>query len=449
MTDGGSPVRLTRREALKRLGLLSGAVFLAASSGEALATPGRALAAAPARVSGEPVSLDLLSWFWYEPGRQTAWRDMIQKFHSEQSDVRINEAGAPFEDFNNRLVVQATAGSIEADLVTLTPELAPRLIKGGLLEPIEDVAQGLGILDKIRPGVKDWLSQDGHLYGFDTVTAAFGLGYISTLYEAAGITRPPTTIDEFVDAATRLTRRPDQFGFWISHRVADAPDWWFRFQLFVVPWDGKWAEGKTPLVTSEPVTNAVKLLKTLYDVAIPQGTDVTTYSKLLAAAKVAQTLDVSPVGNVLKANSPETFALFRSAPVPWPSQKSLARVHPISVVASSGKKDAAKAFLAWLYKPENYAELTIKCLDLIPMYPLDDVPAFKEYQASQEWAQGYVAMTNTYFSPTDNLGEFIGVSNEFGQIVVKAVEPVLTENKRVEDQMAIAQKQLEALAERI
>jgi ABC-type glycerol-3-phosphate transport system substrate-binding protein len=90
----------------------------------------------------------------------------------------------------------------------------------------------------------------------------------------------------------------------------------------------------------------------------------------------------------------------------------------------------------------------MRCLDLIPMYPID-LQVFKDYQAQQAWAQGYIAMQNNYISPTDNLGDFVGVSNEFGQIVVKHIEAVLTANRRPEDEMAAAQKELDALANRI
>jgi ABC-type glycerol-3-phosphate transport system substrate-binding protein len=437
---------LTRRVFLKSLAATTALAVPLAS----LATASPAVAAAStaaAQSSGQPVQIDLLTWFWYEPGRQDAWRAMVQKFHDSQNDVRINEAGAPFDDFNNRLVVQASAGQIDADLVTLTPELAPRVIKAGMLEPLDDVATAGGFLDQIRPGVRNWLTMNNQLYGFDTVTVAFGLGYLQNLLSQDNV-QVPTTVDEFVAAASTLTHKPDQFGYWCSHRVVDAADWWFRFQLFVLPWDGKWADGNQALVTEPPVINAINMFKQLYDSAIPQGTDSVTYAKLMSAQKIALTTDVSALGNVIKAENADTFAQFRSAPVPWPSQKSIARVHPIGVVAASDKKDASKAFLSWLYQPENYAELTSRCLDLIPMYPIN-LQSFQDYQAQQAWAQGYIAMQNNYISPTDNLGDFVGVSNEFGQIVVKHIEAVLTANKKPEDEMAAAQKELDALAQRI
>jgi ABC-type glycerol-3-phosphate transport system substrate-binding protein len=437
---------LTRRGFLKTLAATTAvAIPLGAAATGAPAVA--AATTASAQAGDQPIQLDLLTWFWYEPGRQDAWRAIIQKFHDSQTSIHINEAGAPFDDFNNRLVVQASAGRIEADLVTLTPELAPRIIKAGMLEPLDDVARAGGFLDSIRPGVRNWLTKDGQLYGFDTVTVAFGLGYLQNLLAQDNVA-VPTTVDEFVAAATRLTHKPNQFGYWCSHRVVDAADWWFRFQLFVLPWDGKWAQGNHALVTEPPVINAINMFKQLYDNAIPQGTDTVTYGKLISDQKVALTTDVSALGNVIKANNPDTFLQFRSAPVPWPSQTSLARVHPIGIIAASDKKEAAKEFLSWLYQPENYADLTMRCLDLIPMYPID-LQVFKDYQAQQTWAQGYIAMQNNYISPTDNLGDFVGVSNEFGQIVVKHIEAVLTANKKPEDEMAAAQKELDALANRI
>ena len=38
---------------------------------------------------------------------------MIEKFHEAQSDIRIEESGAPFDEFTNNIIVQLQAGGIE------------------------------------------------------------------------------------------------------------------------------------------------------------------------------------------------------------------------------------------------------------------------------------------------------------------------------------------------
>ena len=80
---------LSRRQMLKAGGG-------AAVTGLAVAGPKPSKAfAAPAFLQGEQITLRYGTWFWNEPGRAEAWRYMIEKFHEAQSDIRIEESGAP------------------------------------------------------------------------------------------------------------------------------------------------------------------------------------------------------------------------------------------------------------------------------------------------------------------------------------------------------------------
>src|SRR5690242_3173471 len=93
------------------------------------------LYAAPLLQSG-PLEISYVTWFWNEPGRQTAWRDVIKKFHAEQNDIRIKEAGWPFNDFSNNIVTQLQAGKLDGDIIQTTPDLVLRLLKAGVLTPL-------------------------------------------------------------------------------------------------------------------------------------------------------------------------------------------------------------------------------------------------------------------------------------------------------------------------
>jgi hypothetical protein len=65
-----------------------------------------------------------------------------------------------------------------------------------------------------------------------------------------------------------------------------------------------------------------------------------------------------------------------------------------------------------------------------------------------EWLKpGYDGVK--YVTPFDVVGDFVYNFNEFGQIVITNFASVLTAGKSVEEAMATAQKQAEALAARI
>ena len=51
---------------------------------------------------------------------------------------------------------------------------------------------------------------------------------------------------------------------------------------------------------------------------------------------------------------PDFYPLLNSAPIPWASNTSIARIHPMMVNAASPVKDAAIEFVTYMYKPDNY-----------------------------------------------------------------------------------------------
>ena len=109
---------LTRRDLLKT----SGAVAAAGAAAVVLPKASRSFAA-PAVLQGETINLRYMTWFWWEPGRQDAWRFMVEKFHGAQNEIRIEETGWPFNEFTNNIIVQLQAGEIEGDLIQTTPDL--------------------------------------------------------------------------------------------------------------------------------------------------------------------------------------------------------------------------------------------------------------------------------------------------------------------------------------
>ena len=207
--------------------------------------------AAPAFLQGATINLKYGTWFWYEPGRAEAWRAMIEDFHASQGEIRIEESGAAFNDFTNNIVVQLQAGGIEDDLVQTTPDLVLRLLDAQQLEPIQSVISDLGITT-LSPA-HDYITVDDNLYGLDVVTVVFGLLYNKALFDAAGVGEP-TSVEDWVGISTQLTDRPNnKFGIWAPHLEAEKESFWFQLQQWAQPFDGVWAEGTTPVVTSDAV----------------------------------------------------------------------------------------------------------------------------------------------------------------------------------------------------
>lgn len=437
----------SRRDFLRSASVLAGAGLLAACGGPAApaapAVEQKAATAAPAVSTGAKQKVRYLSWWFEEGNRGKTWNAFIKEFNESQKEIEVVAENIPFDQYTTKTIVGAQSGQLDGDIVMATPELAPRLIKANLLAPLDDVLTRNKITD--LSSAHDAMRKDGKLYGLDMVTVAFGILYNKQRYEEAKIT-PATTPEEWVAVSEALTNRDEQkYGFFASHLVSESSDFWFQLEEWCMPYEGVWAEGKTPLLTSAPIINGLKLFKQMYDVAIPQGADSPTGKRLFQTGAIAQGLFVSAAVGSFKPDAPDLYPLLRSAPIPWKSNKSIARIHPMMINAASTVKDEALEFVSYMYKPDNYRRMVEGCEDVIFAQPS---AARQEYLDKLEWLKpGYDGVD--YVTPFDVVGDFVYNFNEFGQIVITNFADVLTSGKSVEEAMAAAQTQAEALAERI
>jgi len=428
---------------ISRRDFLKGSAAAAAGLASGAALPKMNI---PAFVRRQPMELNFLTWFWSEPGRGAAWRAMLQKFHDSQSDIHINENGYGENDYFQQILIQARSGQIDGDLFTETPDGFLRMKKAGFTIPLEDVVKNAGVT--LMPAADALRDDNGEVNGLDIVTERFGLLYNKALFDDAGLGEP-TDLDNWVEIATALTDRPNsKFGIYSPHLASEPFSVWFVLQQWAVLYDGIWAEGQTPLLTSDPVINGLKLFKTMYDNAMPQGTDIGTANTMFGGSQIAQDFVVSAAVNAWSSSTddPDLYGKLRSAKPFWPGNKAITRIHPICINAHAEpeKQAAAKVFLSWLYTKENYQELLERCLDVIPAI-VDGIRP--EYRASLLWADGYDA-AETITVP-DTLGDFVYFNDELGQVVVPHFQEVLAGSTSVEDAMAAAQQEAEDLAARV
>jgi ABC-type glycerol-3-phosphate transport system substrate-binding protein len=437
--------RMDRRKFLKAATLAGVGTALAACAPPPAAAPGAAPAApaAPAVNKGAKQTVRYLSWWFEEGNRGKTWLAFIKEFNESQSEIEVKAENTPFDAYTTKTIVGAQSGKLDGDIVMATPELAPRLIKADLLAPLDDVLTRNNIKD--LSSAHDALRKDGKLYGLDMVTVAFGILYNSKRYEEAKIT-PAKTPDEWIAVSKALTNRDkQQYGFFATHLVNEPSDFWFQLEEWCMPYEGVWAKGKTPLLTSDPIIKGLKLFKQMYDNAMPQGADTPTGQRLFKSGAVAQGLFVSAAVGAFKPDAPDLYPLLASAPIPWASNKSIARIHPMMINAASPVKDAAMEFVSYMYKPDNYRRMVEGCEDVIFAQPS---AARKEYLDKLHWLKpGYDGVS--YVTPFDVVGDFVYNFNEFGQIVITNFANVLNAGKTVEEAMAAAQKEAEALAQRI
>ena len=436
--ESGS-AKISRRDVLKAGA--AGAAGLAAA-----ATLGKASTAmaAPAIVTRAPQTITLMSWFQFEPGRNAAWFQLVKDFHASQNDYRIKWTGWPGEQYTSHVLVQQQSGGISADVLTLIPDLAYRLVQAGVLAPIDDIVAKLNI----HPSpAHDFLRKGGHLYGINTVEVPFAIVYNKQLTDKAGITKLATNPADWKTQLHALTHKPNQFGIWQPNSPSEVFGWWFQLQNYCLMYDTLWAVGKKSLVNSPKIVAALEVWLEQYQNTMAVGATDAVATRLFDNGQIAETLNVSAAVNQYKVTAPKLFPHIRSAPPPWPTKKSLSRLHPLSIVASTSKMDGAKAFAEFMYAPANNAKLMELCLDVIPSYPeILKVPGVTQWLSAQLWATGYQEIVHVPFPTCE--GDFIAHDTEFGNIVTQNFEQALFGNVTVQAAMNNAQQQIEDASNR-
>lgn len=396
--------------------------------------------------AGKATTLKLMSWFQYEPGRHEAWNTMMAKFNKSQSQYNVQWTGWPANQYEDHVNTQVQAGGIDADVITLIPDLAARLVKqGGILEPINAIVKKVGV----HPSAShNYIRKDGNLYGISIVEVAFGLLYNKALLKKAGITKPADNPEDWLQQTVKLTNKPNQFGIYSPNTMAESFSFWFTLQDWANAYDAKWAIGKKPNLTSPKIIKTLTVWKEFYDQAVPQGSNDAASARLFSNGQIAQELIVSAAVNIIKTTGPKIFPDLRSVAAPWKSGKQISRLHPLSILKNTKNMDGAVAFVTFMTEPDNMAQLMRGSLDVVPAFPeVLEVKGMKAWLDSQKWSTGYRSIKPV--SQLDVEGDFVFHDTEFGQIILTNFQRALTGSTSISQSMADAQKQAQALADRV
>jgi ABC-type glycerol-3-phosphate transport system substrate-binding protein len=389
-------------------------------------------------------TLKLATWFQSDPARAAAWAVLIHRFNASQIDYKVIMGGWSADVYANEVLLQASVGRLDADLILLLPELGPRLMRAGLLAALDDVVAKVGVHPT---SAHDFMRRDGHLYGLGMVEVPFALVYNQRALARAGIREPASTIAGWQGQLERLTHKTQRYGLWLLNARAELASWWFQLQEFCLAYDTVWAVGRKPLLNSPRIIKGLELWKSLYTHVMPAGATIAQAQKLFVQGRIAEEL-VVPADLMISFKGTDVYPALRTAPPPWPTRKSLSRLHPLAVVASTRQMAGAKAFVEFMARPAQMVRLMQLCQDVVPPYPeVWQEPSFRAYMATQSWAQGFLGLKAVPFP--DVMGDFIAHDAEFGLIVCRNLQRALHAGGSVAEAMDMAQQQALALGRRV
>lgn len=203
--------------------------------------------------------------FWYHfDNPDNPMADLVSEFQAAHPDITIQAENVPWNSYYDNLYTAIIGGNApDAAMVKMFAQ--PRLIEMGALEPIGDRIDGWDGKDDILDNLFELTSaSDGSRYYLPIQYVVLYLYYRADMFADAGL-QPPTTCDEFRDAAIALTQdtdgdgNSDVYGFGLRGAKGGHDHW----ATMVLPQAGGFGPGQ---LTSEAGVAATQWVVDLFQV---------------------------------------------------------------------------------------------------------------------------------------------------------------------------------------
>ena len=384
-------------------------------------------------LAADKIVLEFPSWQATEPGFSDWYNELIDEFESEHPNVEINFYQKPFKDYVNTLTVQFGAGN-PPDIFISSKGTAPGLIDMGWLLPLDSRLEGTDILASWNP-LQNGLKQNGHVYGVLLLGYGYSLYYNEKMFEEAGVSLPPTTLEELYEAAKKLTvdkdndGNIDQYGFGME-TAAGNPDVYTAAMNFVTGYGGAFSRDGELTVHDPAVVKGLKMVDKLAEERlIPMGLTSSQKRSYFFEGKIAMIIDGPWVLALKESANPEVAKHIKVAIAPTNSGNvsgGLSNSIHIPKGISKEKEELVWQFIYELTKPKwqvRYMELA-KCPaareGVLTEELLNKIPEMKIFVTSSRMAVD--ALPSGYETQY----------NIFTRIVSDAVVKLMTTDESVE-----------------
>ena len=141
---------------------------------------------------------------WYHQYGETGTHEAVLRYaksFSSKANVQVSWIAGTGNAYPDK-VRAALLGSNPPDVFEL-PNISVAQIKAGQLEPLDDIIADAK--SDFLPADLAPFTVDGHVYGIKMISDPTFIYYRKSLFQKAGITQVPTTVDELITVAKKLT----------------------------------------------------------------------------------------------------------------------------------------------------------------------------------------------------------------------------------------------------
>ncbi len=282
---------------------------------------------------------------WYNP-------DMKAKL-----GVTTSIIGLPFVGQYEKIVAEMMTRSSIYDVLVFPPQMLGDFVSNGFLTPLSDLGKESDFnLADVLPAYRDPdLRRNGKLYAADYDGDILQMAYRTDIFDAAGITQPPQTWDDYVNLAKELHKPPTQYGNAFLAARGFAYGWFINIFAAL---GGKWfTPDMKPAINTDQGVQALQTLVNLKQYAPPNILQI-GYQELNEAylngstAMVVQWDDLA-----LKAEDPsQSKVVGKNAYAPCPVRNYMLYGRIMAVSAFSKNQQNAYKVIQYM----NSSEVSIK-----------------------------------------------------------------------------------------
>ncbi|WP_022894130.1 extracellular solute-binding protein [Agromyces subbeticus] len=401
---------------------LGAAVALAATASLTLASCGFGGGSGDDEAGGK-TTLDLLVPS-YSDNTQSLWEDVIKGFEAENTDIDVKLEVASWDNLETLIATKIQGGE------------APDIYNGGpfagfvtdeLLYPAEDVVSPETFSDFQDSFIAN-AEVDGTAYALPLIASARALFVNNALLEQAGVTAPPTTWDELLDAATKVSALGGGiagYGMPLGSEEAQA-------EAAVWLWGGGGTFGDADAITIDDPANlpGAEQIKKMIDAgatqADPGSTDRSPLMDIFIQGQIGMQVGLPPTVGQIEENNPELDYSIVPIPTQDGSPFTLGVMDQLMAFENDGdKQDAITKFLDYYYTSDVYVPW-VQAEGFLPVTKsgaeaLSSEEALAPFLEVLPDAQFYPS-TNEKWSAADAAFKAL-----FGQLQTKPAQDVLTE----------------------
>lgn len=324
-------------------------------------------------------------WLWQDDATDTTWDDLAKDFNATHDDVQVNLTTIPLEQYQDRLLTAASSGTAACAARSKDWWLGQFAPQGILADLTDQVEAWDG-----KDDVIDSLWDTGRLPGSDAVYmlphqyVTLWLYYNKDRFAEAGL-EPPTTQQEFLDAAAALTdAAAGKYAFDVRGG-AGGQDQWMAW-MFAGGADVVDSSGDVVLDSPEAVAANERYLSVVTELdAAPPGSVTAAFAPVqtnFAAGTTAMMIHHPGSLNAMREALGDALGV---VPIPvgdGAGPSTLTSMSGNVVLQSCQDKDAAFEWISWLATEEPMRTVSTSIQGQLPV--LESVAASEPFSTDPD-----------------------------------------------------------------